>query len=542
MTENLRRVERSRAAGRRRRLAVATLVSLLALPPVAADAADLVVRLRAEPGSDFSRYRVRVDGEVVADARVSSKSWVEVRHPVAPARLARAEKIGVEHYYDTRSRQLHVDRISVDGRVIPAAAGVQDAGPQDGKLLRTGSKAGIFPWNGVLYFDLGDAGADVGRGEEPAAEPEPAAGPEPVVAEGPRTPVAKGGGGAYFRPPAPLAKLRVVQLSASGNQKVSGGGDEDLLLVSPPGVIDGQFRLEVNGFRGVYWIGATFDPQPTGTLVSPNGKTVRGVGALVKIRTHANAVGRPFIYLDRMRLKTGKIAFGDFLQLGGAARAGDWGDWPDVYRCRMIADPLYGWTGYRGGSFSKYVSHSDFTKFEMGGVRDSYAAMIDVTWGYQGEYVLPSWAAGKRPYKGPDGYGTAQYWDYVGRVVSDRSIGAKDSPKAFFLARGSDEVAAGNHITHAFHTRGKGVFVVPLGAKGSAASAIHPGGGAYAPQDFGTHLLWRNPGGHPFVTGRLENGARRSVPRMVSESEVGFRHRVTDRAQLTTAAARGCGR
>ena len=329
-------------------------------------------------------------------------------------------------------------------------------------------------------------------------------------------------GGRVPRIPAPLPKLRVYQLEASGVQKVSGGPDEDLLLVSPKGTIDGAFRIEVDGFRGVYWIGGSLNPAPIGWLNTPKGQRVEGVGSLVRIRTHANAQGRPFIVLGRLKLDTDKITFGDFIQVGGAAKAGDWGDWPDVWRCRIKAEPLYGWSGYYGGSFSKYVSHSDFTKFETGGVRHSYAAKIDVAWGYQGEFVLPSYASNKRPYAGPDGYGTAHYWNYVARVRANPGIGAKATPIAFFLARGSKEVAAGDHLTYVFHD---GVY---LDAPGAARRAVMPAGGAYGVREGDGYLTWPSPNGRDFVQGRIERGDRSTV----GDGEVGSKHRVTDRAGL----------
>ena len=62
--------------------------------------------------------------------------------------------------------------------------------------------------------------------------------------------------------PAPLPKLRVLPTGGVGAaEAVSGGPDEDLLLVSPKGTIDGAFQIEVEGFRGVYWIGGSLNPE-----------------------------------------------------------------------------------------------------------------------------------------------------------------------------------------------------------------------------------------------------------------------------------------
>lgn len=338
--------------------------------------------------------------------------------------------------------------------------------------------------------------------------------------------------------PSPAASLVIHYLQPSGFQKVTGRADQDLLLVSPSQSINGKFQIDVDGFRGIYWIGASFDPQPAGWLTSPNNRRTEGVGTLIRIRTHKDAV-RPFIVLGRMHLKTSNIDFGDFAQLGGNTSAGKWQSWPDVWRCRMIAEPLYGWRDYKGGSFSQYVSHSDFTKFETGGVRHSYAAKIDATWGYQGEYVLPSYASDKKPYRGPDGRGTAQYWDYVARAVTNSAIGSESKPKAFFLARSSDEVAAGDYITYRFNTSGRGVWLVPVSGR-PVGEQIHPGGGAYAPQISGSTLTWRSPSGDPFVVGRINDGSKATPPGVVSAGEIGHAQRVTDRTALERAIAGLC--
>ena len=506
----------------------------------------MAVRMKAEEGSDFSRYKVRFDDTVVGDSKLYSKTWKELTYTIRGVDTSIDHEVSIEHLWGREDRTLYVDLIRVNGVEIDAATGVQDVGPQDGKYILTGDSAQVFKYNGVLRIPVprtvfaGDT--VVADDPTPPAPDEPAA--EEPTTEEPATEVTATE--AYFRPPAPLSKLRVYNVAPSGYQTVTGGPSEDLLLVSPNRPIDGRFHLNVDGFRGIYWIGATFDVAPLGHLITPNGKKVYGVGSVVKIRTHADAVGRPFIYLDRMRFRSRKIVFGDFLQLGGAAKAGDWGDWPDVYRCRMLADPLFGWSSYHGGSFSKNVSHSDFTSFARGGVRHSYAGLMDVTWGYQAEFILPSWASGKKPYKGPDGVGTAQYFDVAIRAASRPSIGATSKPRNFFLARGSKEVEAKDHITYGFNkggTKGRGVFSVPLGSSGSAFPTIWPGNGSFAPRDHGSYLTWPTPSsGHPFVRGRLENGAVQNVPVMVREADVGYGRRVTNRAGLVEAVQAGCGR
>ncbi len=420
----------------------------------------------------------------------------------------------------------------------------RDPAERTGLELRFGEPRPSWRLPGFLPTPPATPAPDPSEGEPetggPGAGGSPAGGPGGGGEGGGAAGTASGrdGPGGVPAIPAPGADLVIHYVQPSGFQKVTGRADQDLLLVSPDQPIDGRFQMDVRGFRGVYWIGATFDPAPAGWLTSPNGRRTEGVGTLVRIQTHKDAV-RPFIVIGRMHLLTSSLAFGDFLQLGGDTRAGKWQAWPDVWRCRIIAEPLFGWRDYKGGSFSRYVSHSDFTKFETGGVRHSYAARIDATWGYQGEYVLPSHASDKAPYRGPDGRGTAQYWDYVARAVTDPAIGSEPRPKAFFLARGSDEVAAGDYITHRFDTAGRGVWIVPAqGAK--VTDHIHPGGGAYAPLIDGGSLIWRNPKGDPFVLGRINDGGTARAPTVVGASEVGYRQRVTDRSALERALAGLC--
>ena len=143
--------------------------------------------------------------------------------------------------------------------------------------------------------------------------------------------------------------------------------------------VTGQFLLNVEGFRGIYYIGAAFDPAPMGWLKSPNGRKVDGIGSLLKLRTHKDA-DRPFVYLSRVSFRTSNIVFGDFLQFGGAAPAGRWGGWPDLYRYKILAEPLFGWTGYWGGSFSQYVSHSEWVK-ALSAYISSYSHMAEFSRG-----------------------------------------------------------------------------------------------------------------------------------------------------------------
>lgn len=350
---------------------------------------------------------------------------------------------------------------------------------------------------------------------------------------------AKGAGGyrAMLRPPVPLANLRVHRLAQSGRQTVTGGANEDLLIVHPEREVTGQFLLNVEGFRGIYYIGAAFDPAPMGWLKSPNGRKVDGIGSLLKLRTHKDA-DRPFVYLSRVSFRTSNIVFGDFLQFGGAAPAGKWGGWPDLYRYKILAEPLFGWTGYWGGSFSQYVSHSDFVKAELGGMRHGYAADIDVTWGYQHEYVTPTHAFGFKPYKGPDGHGELHYWNFVARMARRTDIGSDASPKAFFFSRGSDTVAKGEYYTVEMHeggSDGQGNWIVPWSGERSIAGFVHPGAGAFAPDESNGSLTWPRsgfPGGRPMVTGRIINGAVSRPPTVVGKGEVGLGWRVTSRSEL----------
>ncbi|MFO1067504.1 MAG: hypothetical protein U1E14_03165 [Geminicoccaceae bacterium] len=341
-----------------------------------------------------------------------------------------------------------------------------------------------------------------------------------------------------LKPPQPLARLRVYEVKSSGRQSVSGGPDEDLLLVHPPQEITGAFQLTVSGFRGIYYIGASFNPAPMGWLNTPNGRRVEGIGALLRLRTHRYAVSRPFIYVARLRFRTSRIVFGDLLQVGGSAPVGEWGGWPDIYRHKIRAEPLFGWSGHHGGSFSSGVSHSDFIKAELGGVRHGYAADIDVTWGYQTEYVTPTSAFSFRPYKGPDGYGQLNYWNYVSRIVTRPDLAAESDPSAFFLSRGSKYVANDEYYSVTFGeggNAGRGVWIVPPSGRNSILTHVDPDDGVFGARESGGALVWPQsgyPNNRPMVTGRVLNGAVAAPPTMVRDQDVGHGWRVTSRDAL----------
>ena len=341
-----------------------------------------------------------------------------------------------------------------------------------------------------------------------------------------------------MRPPAPLAKLRVYEVRPSGRQVVTGGHDEDLLLVHPPQTIVERFQLEVDGFRGIYYIGGSFDPAPGGWLRTPSGRTAQGIAALLRLRTHRAPVARPFVYLARLRFQASRIAFGDWIQVGGGAPVGAWQHWPDLYRHKILADPLFGWDSYHGGSFGPNVSHSDVTKYDMGGIRHSYTAAVDLGAGYHGDYATPSWATGFTAYAGPDGHGRQHYWSTVLRLVVDRSLGSEPTPVALFLARGPEAIRNGEYYTTILHeggTDGRGVFVVPPSPTAPLVRTVFPSSGSFAPIEANGALVWPAsglPDDRPFVVGRAIDGRRTAPPGVARPDQVGWARRVTNRQAL----------
>jgi hypothetical protein len=240
-------------------------------------------------------------------------------------------------------------------------------------------------------------------------------------------------------PPAPLAKLTVHNIVAGGPPNViSGPADADLLLVSPPGTMSSYCKVQVRGFRGVWCIGGSYSKAPAGTLVAPNGVTVPGTGALMHIQNHAHAV-RPFTYLSDLAIDTTRCAYGDMFQLGGAAWVGAWDCWPDVWMQRLRCAPgALGWGGYWGGTNGHYVSHSDFRKADMGGWRNLYTKDLDVRWGFQMFFDVPSFATNDIDYCGPGGPGQSHFWNTTMRPIHQLAafpqLGSMGKATAVYLA------------------------------------------------------------------------------------------------------------
>ena len=346
---------------------------------------------------------------------------------------------------------------------------------------------------------------------------------------------------AYFRPPPPLANMRVHQMASQGFERIDGPADQDLLLVAPDHILDGKYRLWVEGFRGIYLIGGSFEPRPHGTLVTPKGQTVEGIGALIKLRTHEQA-DRPFIYLSRLDFRASDIRFGDWLQVGGSSDPNSPQAWPDIVRFMIKAEALAGWRGYFGGSLSQHVSHSDFFKMEMGGVRHSFAAHIHSQFGYQSDYIAPSWRAGFQPYRGPDGVSQFHFFNYWAEPVHFAGIGGDPNPIAFFLARNAEEVARGQANRFFFHNNaGAGVGISPVRDEHTTAAMkasfeqggyqpIHPKRGRYGPVQRGQNLTWDQT--NSLAQGQVRLLAPGETLAVVSACDVGHQHRITSRDAL----------
>lgn len=349
------------------------------------------------------------------------------------------------------------------------------------------------------------------------------------------------------RPPLPLAKLRVVPVDPRKRiTSVIGGGDEDLLLTLPKGTATGSFQIAVDGFRGIYLIGGDVRIEPWGTLRSPNGSKVAGVTAFMRIRNHRRPVSRPFVYLSRIGYRPAprmpnwptEVIFGDFLQCGGAAPVGEWGAWPDIYRSFIRAGPFYGWGGYYGqrgdgyNSLSRNVSHADFIKPEMGGIRHLFTSNIDVRWGYQCEFASrPSFATDYRRYAGPDGAGYAFFWRYLGRAVSRSDLGTEREPVIMWLADDASRIAQGAYSTAVF---GSKIYLVPL-RQGPITQTVKPREGVHKAVEVSGILRWPRPGpdGRAIGQGFIRNGrVYTQLPGTCPESSIGTEWRVATRTQL----------
>ncbi len=342
-----------------------------------------------------------------------------------------------------------------------------------------------------------------------------------------------------FKPPQPLANLRIEQLQPKGIQSFNGPGNQDLLLVAPNQVVDEIFEVRVEGFRGIYLIGGTFNVKPQGWLTTPNGKKVYGMAKVFQFKLHANPVSRPFVYVSKLKILSNQVSFGDIFQIGGSAGTNAMRNWMDFYAWKIKADAPVGWGGYYGGSFSKNVSHSDFV-IKTGAVRNVYVGNTDVAGGYQHFFTVPGWTTGRTAYRGPEGIAETHYWSTVSRIKVNSAIGSVAEPTVFFMAIGSGEVAQGQYATHYFHegnNAGAGNYIVPLPGKGSILTHVHPENGNYAPTERANYLEWNQtsfPGGNRFVVGRVYHGGKLNPPTVVRDSEIGFRNRVTNRQELLT--------
>jgi hypothetical protein len=227
----------------------------------------------------------------------------------------------------------------------------------------------------------------------------------------------------FFKPPAPQPNLRVVNLPATASRIsiLDGQGDEDLLLVLPETAYPG--RVNAAGFHAYYIIGGLIDPAGDGWMYAPNGTLVWGIGDVFKLQTARYAISRPFYYISRLRFRPTHTVFGDFFRAGGAATTDEWEMWPDITRYKILADAVYGWGGGNRNwgeppapAYHGDTSHSDFLKLDCGGFRHALTGAVQCAWGFQQEFMRPSWATTPiqyKEYRGPDGRGMRHFWDYV---------------------------------------------------------------------------------------------------------------------------------
>ncbi|MEZ5859220.1 MAG: carbohydrate-binding domain-containing protein [Geminicoccaceae bacterium] len=94
-----------------------------------------MLTLAAAPGSDFAKFRLLVDGEVVGEARVTTASATELAFTVAGLDDGAPHEVAVEHYHDTAARALSILGVGINGTALDPADGTQDVGPRDGKAI-----------------------------------------------------------------------------------------------------------------------------------------------------------------------------------------------------------------------------------------------------------------------------------------------------------------------------------------------------------------------------------------------------------------------
>ncbi len=159
-------------------------------PSGAGGETGIVLTLAAAPGSDLAKFRLLVDGEVVGEGRAKGDSPSGFAFEVAGLDDSAPHEIAIQHYHDTALRALTILGVGIDGFSLDPAAGAQDVGPRDGRVIVEGEAAATITFNGTWYTQV--PAAVFGGATEPPPEPAPWPGDYAAL-------VAELGGIAYWR-------------------------------------------------------------------------------------------------------------------------------------------------------------------------------------------------------------------------------------------------------------------------------------------------------------------------------------------------------
>ena len=201
--------------------------------------------------------------------------------------------------------------------------------------------------------------------------------------------------------PASSNKLDLGEIDATkgftlGSYK--GAPDRVLLLWAPEEVITGRLNLNDSEYGGIILIGATFRWEPTGSKVTPAGKTVPfGHWCQARIASNSNYSVNPYLYFANIDLRAGSTPqSGDWIQTGCVRTANNRDSWPDI-----ILQKIHIPTGhyYFNAPGDDWDPHHDFIQItDNRGFRRILMANCDIRLSGQGIFAYGTAAQHGKPH------------------------------------------------------------------------------------------------------------------------------------------------
>lgn len=313
-----------------------------------------------------------------------------------------------------------------------------------------------------------------------------------------------------FLPPAraPGAGLLVVSLTA-GATALTPTATQDVLAVLPAGGWAGT--LSVTGGRNLYLVGGVVDPTPT-TTVSVAGRTLRGVGPIVRFQPAAAAVA-PALYLWGLLWRLSQVDFCHCVQVGSPVASTD------------PVEVLIGntWAQRLPGTDAAAGSRSSFLSFVPGRIRRARLWSVLVEGATDQALLLrPSDAAAQTPWPG---VGVGELYDvgveyddgFAPVLAPDPPMRRSTDPNGLQLQ--VDSASANSKGWHPIVLKeagaavgdGYGAWLTPDDPGGAGSGFVDPGAGAFAPSaDANGDLTWPSTlaagMAAPIVSGTLRVG------------------------------------